>query len=200
MDAGTGRVERELADRNAHAVGAEVAEAENALAVGDDDELGAVRPVGEDLGNSAAVIGRDEQAARPLEDQAVFLTGEADRRCVDQRLDLVDVVADHPEEQRLVAIVQRIERDIFLQITGQAAEVDEDALGLRLHRQDTRWEEAAQPKRIALLLGESCPLVEQGITQQRKPARGVGGERRCGHTLRLGQGGVSESFSSLALL
>ena len=39
MDAGAGGVERELADRNAHAAGALVAEAENALAVADHDGL-----------------------------------------------------------------------------------------------------------------------------------------------------------------
>ena len=39
VNAGAGRVERQLADRNAHAVGAEIAEAEDAFAVGDDDQL-----------------------------------------------------------------------------------------------------------------------------------------------------------------
>ena len=42
MDAAAGGVERELADRDAHAAGALIAEAEDALAVGDDDHLGAV--------------------------------------------------------------------------------------------------------------------------------------------------------------
>ena len=43
MQAGAGGVERELADRDAHAAGALVAEAENALAVADDDGLDARR-------------------------------------------------------------------------------------------------------------------------------------------------------------
>ena len=38
IDAGAGGVERQLADRDAHAVGAEIAEAEDPLAVGDDDD------------------------------------------------------------------------------------------------------------------------------------------------------------------
>ena len=42
MQTGAGGVERELADRNAHAAGALVAETENALAVADDDGLDAV--------------------------------------------------------------------------------------------------------------------------------------------------------------
>jgi hypothetical protein len=46
VDAGACGVERELADRNAHAAGAEVAEAEDALTVGDDDHRHVpVRPV-----------------------------------------------------------------------------------------------------------------------------------------------------------
>jgi hypothetical protein len=40
MYAGAGRVKREFSDRNAHAVRAEIAEAKDAFAVGDDNELG----------------------------------------------------------------------------------------------------------------------------------------------------------------
>ncbi len=80
MDAGAGGIERQLADRNTHAVGAEVAEAEDALAVGDDDEFGRVGPVAQKFGDAAAVAGCNEQAARPLEDVAEPLAGEADRR------------------------------------------------------------------------------------------------------------------------
>ena len=47
---------------------AEVAKAEDALAVGDDDELGRIRPVGQEFGDASAIVGADEQAARPLED------------------------------------------------------------------------------------------------------------------------------------
>src|SRR5208282_6633113 len=45
MHAGTCRVEGEFADRNAHAVGAEVTEAEDALAVGYDDKLSGIGPI-----------------------------------------------------------------------------------------------------------------------------------------------------------
>ncbi len=40
MHSGARGVERELADRDAHAVRAEIAEPEDALAVGDDDDRG----------------------------------------------------------------------------------------------------------------------------------------------------------------
>ena len=46
--AGAGGVERELAKRDAHSAGAEIAETEDALAVGDDDEAHVLfRPVGQ---------------------------------------------------------------------------------------------------------------------------------------------------------
>src|SRR5207245_5479435 len=53
--AGAGGIERELAERDAHPAGAKIAEAENALAVGDDDEADVLfRPLGEQLLEPAA--------------------------------------------------------------------------------------------------------------------------------------------------
>ena len=185
MDAGAGGIERKLADRDAHAVGAEIAEAEDALAVGDHDELRRMRPVAQQLGDAAAVVGADEEAARPLEDVAEALAGEPHGRRVDQRLDLVDVVADHAEEQRLVAVVQGVERDVFLQIVGQVAQVFQHARRLLLERQHVGRQQAAQAERIALLLGEGGALVEQRVAQHRQAAWGIGGrrmgERDLGH-------------------
>ena len=69
MDAAAGGVERELADRDAHAAGALVAEAEDALAVGDDDRLDPVEArVGQDLRRCGRLCGiAEEQAARLAE-------------------------------------------------------------------------------------------------------------------------------------
>ena len=61
VDPGAGRIKGELADRNAHSVGAEVAEAEDALAVGHDDKLGWIGPVGQKFGDAPAIIGADEE-------------------------------------------------------------------------------------------------------------------------------------------
>ena len=174
MDAGAGRVERELADRNAHAVGAEIAEAEDALAVGDDDEFGLIRPVAQQFRDPPAIVGADEHAARPLEDEAEPLAGKAHGRGVDQRLDFIDIVAHDPEEQRLVAIMQRVKRDIFFQIIGQAAQIDENARDLVLEREHMRGKEAAQPQRVSFRFREGSPLVEQRVAQQSKAARRIG--------------------------
>ena len=54
MHAGAGGIERQLADRDAHAAGALVAEAEDALAVADDDGIDAVEArIGEDAADVA---------------------------------------------------------------------------------------------------------------------------------------------------
>jgi hypothetical protein len=66
------------------------------------------------------------------------LAGEAHRRCVDQRLDFIDVVAHHAEEQRLIAIVQFVKCNIFCQIVGQQAQIGQDPGGLILHRKHVR--------------------------------------------------------------
>ena len=54
--------------------------------------------IAKQFGDTAAVAGGNEQAARPLEDVAEPLAGEADRRRVDQRLDFIDIVAPDAEE------------------------------------------------------------------------------------------------------
>ena len=56
MHAGAGRVERKLADRDAHAQRAEIPEPEDALAVGDDDETDALDSASaQHFGDAAAI-------------------------------------------------------------------------------------------------------------------------------------------------
>ena len=52
-------------------------------------------------------FGADEQAARPLEDVAEALARQADRRRVDDRHHLVEMVHHDAIEERLVAVLQR---------------------------------------------------------------------------------------------
>ena len=59
---------------------------------------------------------------------------------------------DDAEEQRLVAIVQRVERHVFFQVARQPAQIGHDALDLLLHREHVRGQQAAQSQRVALLL------------------------------------------------
>src|SRR5262249_42323490 len=71
VNSGASGIERELSYWNAHAVSAEVTETEDPFTVGHDDELGRIRPIAEDFRDIAAVIGGNEQAAWPLENQSI---------------------------------------------------------------------------------------------------------------------------------
>ena len=63
MDTGAGGIEREFSNGNAHAVGAEVAKAEDSLTVGDDDDADVpLRPVAQDLPDASAILRRDVEA------------------------------------------------------------------------------------------------------------------------------------------
>src|SRR5207237_8697767 len=101
------RVERELADGDAHAADAEVSEAEDTLAVGDDDDGGRCgRRVGEYSVELVALGVRDVETARPPEEAAVALAARADGRRVDDRHHLRGVLLQQAVEERLVALLQ----------------------------------------------------------------------------------------------
>src|SRR5262249_24843428 len=130
-----------------------------------------LRPILEQLGDASLVVDGNEDAARPLEDVAEPLAGKAYGGRVDERLDLIDVVAQHAKEQRLVAIVQRVERHVFFKVVRQAAQVLHHALCLLLERKQVRRQEAAQAQRVALLLAERGAFVKERIAQQGNAAR-----------------------------
>ena len=106
MQPGARRVERKLADRNAHAAGALVAEAEDALAVADDDGLDAIEArIGEDAANILLVRIAQKQAARLAKDAGELLAAEPDRRRIDDRHHLFDVARQQCVKQGLVAVL-----------------------------------------------------------------------------------------------
>ncbi len=74
MKAGARRVQRELADRNAHAAGALIAEPENALAVADHNGLDAIEArVAEDAAYGSLMLQAEKQAARFAKNAAELL-------------------------------------------------------------------------------------------------------------------------------
>ena len=184
VQSGAGRIKGELADRDAHAVGAQVAEAEDALAVGDDDHRRfAMRPVAHDLRDAAPVGGRHEQTARPAVDVAELLAGEADRRRVDDRHHLVRVLHDQPVEERLVAVLQCLDQDVLRERRLQAMEVLQHTRDLVFLRADVRRQQSAQSERVALRAGERRALVQRRVAQQRDAAREPLGQGRGKGTL-----------------
>ena len=78
---------------------------------------------------------------------------------------------DDAEEQRLVAVVQRIQRDVFFEVARAALR------RLVMTRatcsscvEHVRRQQTAQAQRVALRFRESGALVEQRIAQQRHAA------------------------------
>ena len=169
MHAGASRIESELADRDAHAVGAQITETQDALAVGDDDESGAMRPVAQHFSDVPAVVRRDEDAARALKYHTELLAREADAGRVDDGLHLVDVIDDDAEKQRLVAVVQRIQRDVFLERVGQTLQRAHETRNLLLLRRNMRREQPAQAQFVAFRFGKRAALVQQRVAQERHP-------------------------------
>ena len=117
--AGAGGVELQLADRDAGAVGAEVAEAEDAAAVGDADESNVLlRPVLQDLLHLAAARDRQVHAARLPVDMPELQAGLADGRVVDDRQKSRRVRHDGPVEQRFVVVEQIDQVDVAIEVRG----------------------------------------------------------------------------------
>src|SRR5436190_6116005 len=107
MDAAASGVERELADRDAHAAGALIAEAEDALAVGDDDHFSAVElRIGEDLLDALSMLQAQEQSARLAEQPAEMLAAGTHRRRIGDRQKLFDVACQQRVEHRFVGVLK----------------------------------------------------------------------------------------------
>ena len=92
IDAAACRVEGQLADRDGHPAGALVAEPQDPLVIGDDDESDVVvRSLAEKLRDPVVIGWRDPDPSGPADDVAELLAGAADRRRVDDRQELLEV-------------------------------------------------------------------------------------------------------------
>ena len=118
---------------------AQVTEAEYAFAVSHDDRSHVrSRPVAENLAHATAIVGRNEHAPRAPEYLPVRLAGTTDGRGIEDRHELFDVIDNHAEEKRLVAIMQGRKVDVLLEIVRLRPIVRHDAIDLLLHRGDAR--------------------------------------------------------------
>jgi len=106
VNAADQRIERELADGNAHASHALVADTQDAFAVGDHNDVHfVVWAVAQQIRNAVAQRIGNEQAARPAINLAEVLASERDYRCVHNGHQFFDVIADHPIEKRFVGVL-----------------------------------------------------------------------------------------------
>ena len=140
--------------------------------------------VTEQLGDPVDVFGRDPQPAWTAHHVAVFATGPADRRRVDDRRQLLEVLDEQTEEQRLVPVPKGREADVPLEVVALATEVLELKCHLLLDRRNSPGEQAAECERATFFVGERGILIRFWSRKERPP-KGPLGIRRIGHRLRL---------------
>ncbi|MEJ2273856.1 MAG: hypothetical protein P8Y01_04700 [Woeseiaceae bacterium] len=134
-NAGTGRVQGKLADRDAHAIGAEIAKAENSLAVGHDDDAHVlVWPVLKNVADPALVVQGDIKPPRFPVKVLELLAGLAHGRRVDDGHHLLDVVHHDAVEQVLVAVLQCDQVKVLFEVRRFFPKVAENAQFLLRHR------------------------------------------------------------------
>ena len=86
-------IESELANRNSHAVGAQITKAKDSLAVSDHNHADIlIRPMLHNLVNAAAVIWRDVESTRLTKDVRELLAGLTDCWRIDKGHHLIDIV------------------------------------------------------------------------------------------------------------
>ena len=153
VDAGGRGVQGELALRDRHAACALVADAENRLVVGDDEQpyLAGADDAPKHGFHAALHVRRDPNAAAALEYLTEFLHCRADRRRVDDRHQLFEVVGEHAIVKMHVAIEQRVQHHVLLQVVGRAGELLIDSLGLLALILGADGQQALEPERLPFL-------------------------------------------------
>src|SRR5262249_17725267 len=117
----------------------------------------------------AAVSGRDPEAARPAVDGRELLARAPDRRRVDDRQKLLDVVHEDPVEEVLVAVLEGRQADVLLQRIGLAGDVGVHAPALLVQGRDPCGRSPSRPK-ASRSSGASGPLRVHRVAQQARAA------------------------------
>ena len=161
------RVERELPDGDAHAADAEVAEAEDALAVGDDDEAHVLLgPVAQHFLDAALALEAHVQALRAAHDVPELLARLAHGGGVDERHVLGRVARQQLVVEALVAVLQFREEHVFVERRGLLRKLDALALELRLLVLHAIGQQADQAEALAFMFAERGSLVEARVVEE----------------------------------
>ena len=175
MDPGACRVQGELSDGDRHAASALVAQTEDPLVVGHDDEPHVrVRPLAQDLRDPVSIGGRDPDPAGPPDDVAELLARSPDGGGVHDRQELLEVLGEQPVEQRCVPILERREADVPLERVILAPEMLDLEADLLLDREHPVRQQASQVEGVAFGIGEAEVLGQQAAAEQRRAGQGDG--------------------------
>ena len=115
IHAGAGRVKRELADGNPHAVHAQVAQPQNTGTVGDDDDVHVlVRDVRHEFCDVPLILGGHVEPPHVAVDVAVLLARFTHGRGVDERHEFFDVFNDEFVKELFVVGVHALQSEILV--------------------------------------------------------------------------------------
>jgi hypothetical protein len=166
IDARSGGVDRQLSDRDTHAVGAQVAEAEDSLSVGDDDDADVLlRPVAQDPADLSAIRRGDEEALGVSRDVRELPAGLANRRRVDERQDPLDVFDHGLIEEPLVSLLQRRELHVSIDVPGQPIEVRHHPLHHLTRRRHLVRQQPPEAETLPVAPPEGDGSVERLVTE-----------------------------------
>ncbi len=157
-------INRQFADRHFNAAHSPVADSQNLLGIGGEDQVdiaGAGAEVGKGLFDRFGMIDGEVDAARTAALVVVLLHGHADGQIVDDGDHFAQVLGKQPVEQHLVAVVQGGQVDVLAQRIRQPLVLDVGAFDLRPQRADVRRQQAREAQRFSLFRSEGCPLVQQ---------------------------------------
>src|SRR5690349_10473928 len=167
MQASAGGVEGELADRNAHPARALVAQAENALAIGDHDGFDTVETrIRKNAAHAFHVRHAEKKTAWLAEALAELLTSQPYGGRVDDRQHFRQVTCQDGIEQDLVAVLEAAQEDVAGKIARELPERLDAAVDLLVQTGDIGRQQAMQIERIPFLLGERRSFVQKRIIQQ----------------------------------
>jgi hypothetical protein len=201
MQAGRRGVDGQFPVRDRDAAHPPVADAQDALGVGGDDQVHLVGPktvVAEGRLDLVGVIDRQVHPARTAEVQAVPLDHGPHRRGVHDRQHLVDVLGQQPVEQHLVAVPHLAEMQALGQVIGLAQVLRVDPPQLPLDRRHAVGQQPGEPERLPFGLRERGAPVQHRRREHRAAPQpdprhyplGCPGElkRTVGHHTTFGPG------------
>ncbi|SPZ62058.1 Uncharacterised protein [Serratia quinivorans] len=166
-DTTAGGIQRKLADRNAHAANALVAQAENTFAVGDDNHFDVLfGGVLQHVVNAIAVRVGDKQPARPAVNIGEVLAGFTHRWRVDDRHHFAQMGVQQAVEQGFVGVLNVAQVDVLIAVVFEILILAIGALSLFFNGFHRVGQQALQVEMVALFFGEGTAFIQQWEFQQ----------------------------------
>ena len=124
-----------------------------------------MRPIIDHFLNRAFIFNRDVKALRLSVDSIEFLTGFADRRCIDNRHQLLDIIFEEVIKESCVPVADQRKDFVFLKRFFCLVNSLQSPLGLMLQRRHSRRKQSAQFPFYSGILTKGCSLIDERIIQ-----------------------------------